>query len=95
MQVVVKLSTTGSGPPVREPMFNEEERKAMMMAEHRRREEVLLRVFVFVLETEKKPTNLNGWHRHTAMRISCDDNIVIQLSYLFQNIVKISLSSKF
>ena len=64
MQVVVKLSTTGSGPPVREPMFNEEERKAMMMAEHRRREEVLLRVFVFVLETEKKPTNLNGWHRH-------------------------------
>ena len=30
-----------------------------------------------------------------AMRISCDDNIVIQLSYLFQNIVKISLSSKF
>ena len=42
LQVVVKLSTTGSGPPVREPMFNEEERKAMMMAEHRRREEVLL-----------------------------------------------------
>ena len=41
LQVVVKLSTAGSGPPVREPMFNEEERKAMMMAEHRRREEVL------------------------------------------------------
>jgi len=39
-KVVVKLSTAGSGPPVREPMFNEEERKAMMMAEHRRREEV-------------------------------------------------------
>ena len=38
--MVVKLSTTGSGPPVREPMFNEDERKAMMMAEHRRREEV-------------------------------------------------------
>ena len=40
LQVVVKLNTTGSGPPVREPMFNEEERKAMMLAEHRRREEV-------------------------------------------------------
>ena len=40
LQVVVKLNTTGSGPPVREPLFNEEERKAMMLAEHRRREEV-------------------------------------------------------
>jgi len=39
-KVVVKLNTTGSGPPVREPLFNEEERKAMMLAEHRRREEV-------------------------------------------------------
>jgi len=39
-KVVVKLNTTGSGPPVREPLFNEEERKAMMLAEHRRREEI-------------------------------------------------------
>ena len=29
------------------------------------------------------------------MRISCDDNIKIQLFYLFQNIVKVSLPSKF
>ena len=49
LQVVVKLSTAGSGPPVREPMFNEEERKAMMMAEHRRREEVLFQYFFLLL----------------------------------------------
>ena len=42
----------------------------------------------------KETDYLRLWSR-SAMRISCDDNIVIQLSYLFQNIVKISLSSKF
>ena len=58
MQVVVKLSTAGSGPPVREPMFNEEERKAMMMAEHRRREEVLLEyLFLQLLRLEKTMYN--------------------------------------
>jgi hypothetical protein len=30
-----------------------------------------------------------------GVRISFDENIVMQLSYHFQNIVKISLSSKF
>ena len=33
--------------------------------------------------------------RQSGMRISFDENIVMQLSYHFQNIVKISLSSKF
>ena len=39
-KVVVKLSTLGGGPPVREPLLSEEERKHLMLAEHRRREEV-------------------------------------------------------
>ena len=37
---MVKLSTLGGGPPVREPLLSEEERKHLMLAEHRRREEV-------------------------------------------------------
>ena len=39
-KVVVKLSTLGAGPPVREPLLSENERKHLMLAEHRRREEV-------------------------------------------------------
>ena len=39
-RIVVKLSTVGSGPPVREPALSEEERKHLMMMEHRRREEL-------------------------------------------------------
>lgn len=39
-KVVVKLSTMGSGPPVREPAMSEEERKHLMLMEHRRREEI-------------------------------------------------------
>ena len=39
-KVVVKLSTVGAGPPVREPAMSEEERKHLMLLEHRRREEI-------------------------------------------------------
>ena len=39
-KVVVKLSTMGAGPPVREPGMSEDERKHLMMMEHRRREEI-------------------------------------------------------
>ena len=39
-KVVVKLSTMGAGPPVREPALTEDERKHLMLMEHRRREEV-------------------------------------------------------
>ena len=39
-KVVVKLSTVGAGPPVREPAMSEEERKHLMLMEHRRREEI-------------------------------------------------------
>lgn len=39
-KVVVKLSTVGAGPPVREPGMSEDERKHLMLMEHRRREEV-------------------------------------------------------
>ena len=39
-KVVVKLSTVGAGPPVREPGMSEEERKHLMLLEHRRREEI-------------------------------------------------------
>ena len=39
-KVVVKLSTVGAGPPVREPAMSEEERKHLMLLEHRRREEM-------------------------------------------------------
>ena len=39
-KVVVKLSTVGAGPPVREPFMSEEERKHLMLMEHRRREEI-------------------------------------------------------
>jgi len=39
-KVIVKLSKKGSGPPGREPVFNEEERKEMMMQSHRRQEEL-------------------------------------------------------
>ena len=45
--------------------------------------------------TSRRRIERTRWALCPAMRISCDDNIVIQLSYLFQNIVKISLSSKF
>ena len=38
--MVVKLSTMGTGPPVREPGMSEDERKHLMMMEHRRREEI-------------------------------------------------------
>jgi len=36
----VKLSTVGTGPPVREPGMSEDERKHLMLMEHRRREEI-------------------------------------------------------
>ena len=39
-KVVVKLSTVGTGPPVREPGMSEDERKHLMLMEHRRREEI-------------------------------------------------------
>ena len=45
--------------------------------------------------TSRRRIEKTRWALCPAMRISCDANIVIQLSYLFQNIVKISLSSKF
>ena len=46
-------------------------------------------------------SNSGPWHGlglaacQPGVRISFDENIVMQLSYHFQNIVKISLSSKF
>jgi len=38
--VIAKLQKTGTGPPGREPIVNEEERKAMMAHYFKRQEEV-------------------------------------------------------
>lgn len=40
LQVIMKLSKRGSGPPGREPVMTEEERKQLMLHSYRRQEEL-------------------------------------------------------
>ena len=39
-KVVLKITKSGSGPPLREPLMTEEEKKVMMLHSYRRQEEL-------------------------------------------------------
>ena len=65
MEIVLKLSSVGSGPPAREPLMGEQERKHLMLAEHRRREEVKR------LQQDGEETYLNqDWANSSNLRNS-------------------------
>lgn len=86
-KVVLKITKSGSGPPLREPLINDEEKKLMMLHSYRRQEELKVSDLNSCFKSFLLNREINSMHSIVVFRVITWGVIFIVTHEYFSGVV--------